>query len=105
MLSGRLAFLSVVVLAAVSAPARAATIRITIDKLAFSPAAASAKVGDTVEWVNKDALAHTATARDGALDVTLPPSKTVSSVLKKAGTVDYYCRFHPNMKATLTIAP
>jgi len=25
--------------------------------------------------------------------------------LKKAGTIDYYCRFHPNMKATLTVAP
>jgi plastocyanin len=25
--------------------------------------------------------------------------------LKKAGTVDYYCRFHPNMKATLIVAP
>jgi plastocyanin len=29
----------------------------------------------------------------------------VTSVLKKAGTVEYYCRFHPNMKAVLTIAP
>ncbi|MGJ4898598.1 MULTISPECIES: cupredoxin family copper-binding protein [unclassified Bradyrhizobium] len=105
MLLGRITLVSVVVLAAMSVPARAATIRILVDKLEFSPAAASAKVGDTVEWVNKDALAHTATARDGAFDVTLPPSKTVSSVLKKAGTVDYYCRFHPNMKATLTIAP
>jgi plastocyanin len=35
----------------------------------------------------------------------LPPSKTVSSILKKAGTVEYYCRFHPNMKATLKIDP
>ena len=23
----------------------------------------------------------------------------------KAGTVEYYCRFHPNMKAVLKIAP
>jgi plastocyanin len=37
--------------------------------------------------------------------VTLPPKKTVKLVLKKAGTIDYYCRFHPNMKATLTITP
>jgi plastocyanin len=35
----------------------------------------------------------------------MPPKKTVSSVLKKAGTIEYYCRFHPNMKATLTVAP
>jgi len=26
-------------------------------------------------------------------------------LLEKAGTVDYYCRFHPNMKATLKIEP
>ncbi|CCD86339.1 Amicyanin precursor protein [Bradyrhizobium sp. ORS 285] len=105
MRSGRIAFMSLLALVAVSVPARAATIRITIDKLAFSPASVSAKVGDTVEWVNKDALAHTATARNGDFDVTLPPSRTVSSVLKKAGTVEYYCRFHPNMKAALAIAP
>jgi len=105
MLLGRLAALSVVVLAAASAPASAATIQISMDKLEISPAVASAKVGDTVEWINKDALVHTATARNGDFDVTLPPSKTVSSILRKAGTVEYYCRFHPNMKATLKIEP
>jgi hypothetical protein len=26
------------------------------------------------------------------LDVTLPPKQSVTSVLKKAGTIDYYCR-------------
>jgi len=35
----------------------------------------------------------------------LPPNKTGTLVLKKAGTVDYYCRFHPNMKAVLKIEP
>jgi len=102
---GRLALVSVVVLAATNVAVRAATIRISMDKLEISPAVAAAKVGDTIEWINKDALVHTATARNGDFDVTLPANRTVSSVLKKAGTVDYYCRFHPNMKATLTIAP
>jgi plastocyanin len=91
--------------AAISVSAHAATIQIEMENLVFSPAQASAKVGDTIEWVNKDIFAHTATARNGDWDVTLPPKKTVSSVLKKAGTVDYYCRFHPNMKATLVVAP
>jgi plastocyanin len=86
-------------------PASAATIEITMEKLVISPAEISAKVGDTIEWVNKDILAHTATARNGDFDVTLPPNKTTSFVLKKPGTVDYYCRFHPNMKARLTIEP
>jgi len=34
-----------------------------------------------------------------------PSAVTVTLVLKKAGTIDYYCRFHPNMKATLTVGP
>ena len=50
-------------------------------------------------------FAHTATARNGDFDVNMPPKKTVTSMLKKAGTVEYYCRFHPNMKAVLTIVP
>ena len=90
---------------AVSVPADAATVQITMENLVFTPAEASAKAGDTVEWINKDIFAHTATTRNGDLDVTIPPKKTVTSVLKKAGTLDYYCRFHPNMKAVLTIAP
>ena len=86
-------------------PASAATIQITMENLEINPAVASAKVGDTIEWVNKDVFAHTATARNGDFDVMLQPKKSGSFVLKKAGDVDYYCRFHPNMKATLKIAP
>jgi plastocyanin len=88
-----------------SVPAHAATIQITMENLVIAPAETSAKVGDTVEWVNKDIFAHTATARDGDFDVTMPPKTTMTLVLKKAGTVDYYCRFHPNMMAVLKIEP
>jgi plastocyanin len=88
-----------------SVSAHAATIQITMENLVVSPAEATAKVGDTIELINKDVLAHTATARNGDFDVAMPPKKTVTYVLKKAGIVEYYCRFHPNMKATLTIAP
>jgi plastocyanin len=85
--------------------AHAATIQITMENLVISPTEATAKVGDTIEWINKDIFVHTATARNGDWDVTMPPNKTASSVLKKAGTVEYYCRFHPNMKATLIVTP
>jgi plastocyanin len=85
--------------------AHAATIQITMDNLVISPPEATAKVGDTIELVNKDILAHTATARNGDFDVAMPPKKTVTYILKKAGTIDYYCRFHPNMKAVLNVAP
>ena len=88
-----------------SVPAYAATIQITMENLVVSPTEATAKVGDTLELINKDILAHTATARNGDFDVAMPPKKTVTYVLKKAGTVEYYCRFHPNMKAVLNVAP
>ena len=90
---------------AMAVPAHAATVQIVMENLVISPAEASARVGDTIELVNKDVLAHTATAKNGDFDVTMPPKKSVTYVLKKAGTVEYYCRFHPNMKAVLTVAP
>ena len=93
------------ILGAIAVPAQAATIQIVMENLVMSPADATAKVGDTIEWINKDIFAHTATARNGDFDVNIAPKKTVTSVLKKAGTVEYYCRFHPNMKAVLTIEP
>jgi hypothetical protein len=34
--------------------------------------------GDTVEWINKDVFAHTATAGNGDWDVTMPPKNTVA---------------------------
>lgn len=99
------ASIGALLLATACVPASAATIQITMENLEIAPAVVSAKVGDTIEWINKDVLVHTATARNGDFDVTLPPKKTGSFVLKKAGTVDYYCRYHPNMKASLNVAP
>ncbi|WGS21620.1 MULTISPECIES: cupredoxin family copper-binding protein [unclassified Bradyrhizobium] len=106
MSSGRhLAMLALLTLGAMAVPAHAATIQIVMENLVISPAEVSAKVGDTVEWVNKDVFAHTATARNGNFDVTLAPKQSATLVLKRPGTVDYYCRYHPNMKAVLKIAP
>ena len=102
---GCLAVVTALMLGAIAVPAHAATLQIVMENLVVSPAEVSAKVGDTVEWINKDIFAHTATARNGDFDVAMPPKKTVTSVLNKAGTVEYYCRFHPNMKAVLKITP
>ncbi|PLP57218.1 amicyanin [Mesorhizobium loti] len=83
--------------------ARAETITVTIEKMAFSPAEISASVGDTVQWVNKDTFAHTATVK-GEWEVMFPVAKSGSIVLDKAGTLAYFCRFHPNMKGRITVS-
>ena len=105
MTPGRVLAIAAALSLGIPVSAQAATIEISMENLVIAPAQANARVGDTIEWVNKDIFAHTATARNGDFDVTLPPKKTATLVLKKAGTIDYYCRFHPNMKATLTVTP
>jgi len=54
--------------------------------------------------VNKDVIAHTATVK-GGWEVMIPPKKSASLTLKAAGAVDYFCRFHPNMKGHVNVAP
>lgn len=94
----------VVALALAGAPtAQAETIRIEVNKLIFSPVERQAHVGDTIEWVNSDFVAHTATARDGSFDVMLEPGKSGRYTVQKTGAVDYYCRFHPNMTGRITV--
>src|SRR5579884_2915394 len=105
MLPGRIASASLALCVICAVPAHAATVTVVIDKLAFSPAEVAAKVGDTVEWDNKDILQHTATAKDGSWNVLLAPKKKGSVVVTKAGTFDYFCKFHPNMKGKLTVTP
>ena len=75
---------------------RAEPVQVTISNLQYSPAEIKAKVGDTIVWVNKDFVDHTATMR-GGWDVAVEADKSARLVLKKPGTFDYYCRFHPNM--------
>ena len=101
---GRCIWIALVMFGMNAVPAHAETIRVTIDKLVFSPVEINAKVGDTIEWINQDVLAHTATVR-GDWDVTIPAGATARVELKKAGSVEYYCRYHPNMKGHIAIAP
>ncbi len=100
---GRIALLAAVLCGLSAVPAHAATIKIVIDKLAFIPAEVTAKVGDTIEWDNKDFLQHTATATNGNWNVLLPSKKKGSLVLIKPGTYNYFCKFHPNMKGVLDV--
>ncbi len=103
MLSKRHLWIPIVLALTDAVSAQAETIQVIIDKLVFSPAIVEAKTGDTIEWVNKDILAHTATVK-GGWDVVIPAGKSASLVLQKAQSVEYYCRFHPNMKGQIIVA-
>ena len=64
--------LGALILVVMASVARADTIQVKMEKLGFVPAEVTAHVGDTIEWVNSDFVAHTATARDGSWDVLIP---------------------------------
>ena len=101
-IAGRM--LGALVLVLVAGSARAEVIEVKIDKIAYAPTQISAHVGDTIEWVNADIVAHTATARNKAWDVMILPNAKKSVVLKAAGSIEYYCKFHPNMTGQITVA-
>ena len=82
----------------------AETIRVGVDKLMFTPAQVSAHIGDTIEWINSDFVAHTATARTKEWDVIIPAKGIGRITLKRAGIIDYYCRFHPYMVGHVSVA-
>ncbi|MFL6022765.1 MAG: cupredoxin family copper-binding protein [Marmoricola sp.] len=94
-----------------AAPARtvaatAATKSVMIENYAFSPAALTVEVGDTVTWTNMDEAPHTVTVSSGPVKFaspTLQKGQTFTYTFTKAGTYSYYCAVHPDMKATVTV--
>jgi len=78
------------------------TVHVTIDKLAFQPAEIEVKAGETIEWTNRDPFAHTATVK-GGWEVSILPSKSATHVVTADDSVDYYCRFHPNMTGRIKV--
>lgn len=71
---------------------------VTIDGARFSPAELTVHPGDTVVWVNKDILAHTATSANGAFDSkTIEPGASwrYQVKTKTRGEFPYTCSFHP----------
>jgi len=88
-----------------SGAALAADYTIVLDKMAFGPVPQTLHPGDTITWQNDDVLRHTVTARDGSFDLNLPSKASAKMTVGAAGTVPFFCRFHPGMTGTLVIAP
>lgn len=92
-------------IAAMAAYADPSVHSIVVNRLAYGQAPAGLKVGDVIEWSNADIFRHTATATDGSFDIDLPPGAKGRTMFKRAGEIQYFCRFHPGMKGALNIGP
>ena len=89
----------------VASPAVATDYTVVLDKMKFGPLPAELHPGDTIIWQNNDIFRHSATARDKSFDVNLPSKTEVRMAVGAAGTVEFFCKFHPGMKGTLVISP
>ncbi|MBI2665100.1 cupredoxin family copper-binding protein [Candidatus Woesearchaeota archaeon] len=77
--------------------------QVVVENYKFMPATLDVKVGDTVEWVNKDGMDHTVTFGDSPFDEQLPVGATVSYTFQEAGEFDYLCSFHPSMQGKVIV--
>jgi plastocyanin len=103
--AGRL-LLTLAILTSLGGTAPAAEVhRVVMKAVDFAPKQITVRVGDTVEWVNEDIVAHTATARDRSWDVNVLSKRSGRMTMQAPGTVSYFCRYHPNMKGEIVVAP
>jgi plastocyanin len=80
------------------------TYTVTMEGMKFQPQLLTVAVGDTVIWVNKDLVAHTATAPDGTFDSKLiAPDKSWKFTVRKRGDFAYGCTYHPTMRGMLHV--
>jgi plastocyanin len=77
---------------------------VTIEGMRFQPDVVTVSRGDTIVWINKDLVPHTATSKAGRFDSkTIPPDDSWKHVVGAQGDFTYICTFHPTMKGTLRV--
>jgi plastocyanin len=77
---------------------------VVIDKMKFGAVPAGLHPGDVIVWENRDIFRHTATAKDGSFNIDLPARTKGKTVIRKAGTIPFTCKYHPGMKGVLKVA-
>ena len=77
---------------------------VTIEGMRFRPEMLTVERGDTIVWVNKDLVPHTATSKAGNFDSKLiEADKSWNYTVRTKGDFAYICTFHPTMKAMLRV--
>lgn len=79
--------------------------QVEIRDMAFHPAVLELRRGDTVVWINRDIVPHTASAEGsvGWDTGTLSQGDSGRFVAEATGEVGYLCGFHPSMRGRLVI--
>jgi plastocyanin len=80
------------------------TYTVTMENMRFQPETLTVTRGDTIVWVNKDLVPHTATSKAGGFDSeVIQAEKSWRFTVQKKGDFAYVCTFHPTMTAMLRV--
>ncbi|MGD8325969.1 MAG: cupredoxin family copper-binding protein [Sphingomonadales bacterium] len=86
------------------AKAEPKTHQVVISKFLFGPDTITVNVGDSIEWVNKDFVPHTATEISADWDTTqLNKNEAKSLIFSNPGEFDYICAYHPEMHGKVIV--
>src|SRR3954452_5924400 len=87
------------------ATAAGGALEVHMQNFAFQPAKVTARVGQTIKFVNDDDVGHNAVAQSGASfkSPTFGKDGTFETKLANAGKITYVCTLHPKMTGTITV--
>ena len=87
------------------ADAAAESLAVEIKDFAFNPPEIAVPVGGSVTWTNQDNAPHTATGldREALQSGAIAFSESFTQAFDTAGTYEYFCEFHPNMKGSIVV--
>lgn len=78
--------------------------RVAIKGFSFGPKTVTVPVGTRITWRNDDPAQHTVTARDGSFGSDpLAQGGSYAVRFSQAGTHEYFCAIHPDMKGTVRV--
>ncbi|HET7276157.1 MAG TPA: cupredoxin family copper-binding protein [Longimicrobiaceae bacterium] len=77
---------------------------VTIEGFLYLPPSLTVNAGDTVVWLNKDLVPHTATAPTAGLNTgSIAAGESSRVVMNESGEYSYKCAFHPNMEGIVIV--
>jgi plastocyanin len=102
----RIAAIVLSIVGGLAGPALATSQSVVIQDFSYQPQAVTINIGESVTWINRDPVGHTATSDSaGVFDtgvIAQSANKTVSFAI--AGTYAYHCSIHPTLKGTVIVA-
>ncbi len=78
------------------------TNNVEIKGFAFNPESITVSKGTSITWTNRDSAPHTVTGTAFGSE-TLNQDQSFSYTFNEAGTFEYACKIHPNMKGKVIV--